>query len=120
MRHVAVIKTLYKDYNKALDSSLSTYERPITISRNINNGDSGFAVRVNDCLEKRGFTRLSVTRIGFAQSVNFTARTERTEVDTAELSVLDVHLRALLQTSLCVGESKKKERFSKTLVSLSG
>lgn len=71
MRHVAVIKTLYKDYNKALDSSLSTYERPITISRSINNGDSGFAVRVNDCLERRGVTELSVTHVGFTQSVNW-------------------------------------------------
>lgn len=83
MRHVAVIKTLYKDYNKALDSSLSAYERPITISRDINNRDSGFEVKVNDCLERRGFTRLSVTHGAPCK------------------------FAALLQTSLCVGESKK-------------
>lgn len=90
MRHVAVIKTLYKDYNKALDSSLSTYERPITISRSINNGDSGFAVRVNDCLERRGVTELSVTHVGFTQSVNWAYWSWRGGVECARCTFAGV------------------------------
>ena len=68
MRLMAVIKTLYKDYNEVLDSSLSTHEWPITISWNINNKASLFIVKVNDCLERRGFSELQVTHIDFMQT----------------------------------------------------